>query len=51
MAVVNGQAGIVLMHGGHVSKMISFQLDEQEQRIERIFVVLNPEKLGYIHSS
>lgn len=47
-AVVNGQAGVIIIKGGKPRSVISFQLDESQKRIERIFVVLNPDKLGHV---
>lgn len=50
IAVVNGQAGIIIMKGGKPRSVISFQLDESRQRAQRIFVMLNPDKLKHVQS-
>lgn len=46
--VVNGQAGVMVMKAGVPRSVISFQLDEDGQKVERIFVMLNPDKLNRI---
>ncbi|HTG70405.1 MAG TPA: RNA polymerase sigma-70 factor [Candidatus Udaeobacter sp.] len=48
IAVVNGQAGIIIMKDGKPRSVISFQLDESRQRAQRIFVMLNPNKLKHV---
>jgi RNA polymerase sigma-70 factor (ECF subfamily) len=48
IAVVNGQAGIVIIQDGKPRSVISFQLDESRQRAQRIFVMLNPDKLKHV---
>ena len=48
IAVVNGQAGIIIMKDGKPRSVISFQLDESRQRAQRIFVMLNPDKLKHV---
>lgn len=48
LAVINGQTGIILMEDGQPKSVVSFQLDERQQHIERIFVMLNPDKLGHV---
>lgn len=48
IAVVNGQAGIVIIMDGKLRSVISFQLDESQQRAQRIFVMLNPDKLKHV---
>ncbi|WP_141506544.1 RNA polymerase sigma-70 factor [Paenibacillus luteus] len=47
-ADINGQAGIIIRQDGKIQSVLSFQLDESEQKIERIFVVLNPDKLTHV---
>ncbi|MDQ8734112.1 RNA polymerase sigma factor SigJ [Paenibacillus sp. LHD-38] len=46
--VVNGQAGVVIMKDGKPRSVISFQLDPENQHFERIFVMLNPDKLKHV---
>ncbi len=48
IAVVNGQAGIVIIKDGMPRSVISFQLDESRQRAQRIFIMLNPDKLKHV---
>ncbi|NIK79432.1 RNA polymerase sigma-70 factor (ECF subfamily) [Paenibacillus castaneae] len=45
---VNGQIGILLIQGGMPKSVISFQLDQDERRIERIYVMMNPDKLTHV---
>ncbi|WP_419875645.1 RNA polymerase sigma-70 factor [Candidatus Pristimantibacillus sp. PTI5] len=47
-AIINGQAGIIIMKDGKPRSVISFQLDAENQKIERIFVMLNPDKLKHV---
>lgn len=47
-AIVNGQMGIIIIKDNKPKSVISFQLDEHEQKIERIFVILNPDKLMHV---
>ncbi|MDQ0114754.1 RNA polymerase sigma-70 factor [Paenibacillus harenae] len=48
MALINGQPGIVFYRDGRPLKTISFQLDAAGERIEHIYIVLNPDKLQRI---
>lgn len=48
LASVNGQLGIVTYEAGRVRSVVSFQMDEAKERLERIYVQLNPEKLGHV---
>ncbi|MNV62708.1 ECF RNA polymerase sigma factor SigJ [compost metagenome] len=45
MVLLNGQLGIVIYRDGRPLKAISFQLDAAGERIEHIYIVLNPDKL------
>ncbi|WP_028608320.1 RNA polymerase sigma-70 factor [Paenibacillus harenae] len=47
-AAVNGQTGIILMENGQVKSVLSFQIDEQQGKADKIFILANPEKLGHI---
>lgn len=47
-AVINGQAGLIIMSDNKPKSVISFQLNEHEQKLERIFVLLNPDKLVHV---
>jgi RNA polymerase sigma-70 factor (TIGR02957 family) len=47
-AIVNGQFGIITIIDGKPRSVISFRLDETEQRVERIYVMLNPDKLKHV---
>ncbi len=44
-AWINGQLGFVVTENGRIQKTITFQLDERGEQLERIFVMLNPDKL------
>ncbi|CAH1056407.1 RNA polymerase sigma factor SigJ [Paenibacillus pseudetheri] len=48
MVLLNGQLGIVIYREGRPLKAISFQLDAAGERIEHIYIVLNPDKLQRI---
>ena len=50
LASVNGQLGVVTYEAGRVRSVISFQMDAAKERLERIFVQLNPEKLGHVET-
>lgn len=45
MALINGQTGFVFYKDGRPLKAVSFRLDAAQERIEHIFIVLNPDKL------
>lgn len=47
-ADVNGQAGVIVNQAGMPRSVISFRLDEEGQKVERIYVMLNPDKLKHI---
>ncbi|WP_169084468.1 RNA polymerase sigma-70 factor [Paenibacillus sp. PL91] len=47
-AIVNGQFGIIIKKDGMPRSVISFRLDETEQRVERIYIMLNPDKLKHV---
>ncbi|MGO4547562.1 RNA polymerase sigma-70 factor [Paenibacillus sp. 2TAB23] len=47
-AVVNGQAGIIITLDGKPRSVINFQINAEGNQIERIFVMLNPDKLKHI---
>lgn len=46
--LVNGQRGILQMHEGKVKKVICFATDEEGKAVEKIFIMLNPEKLTHV---
>lgn len=48
LAEINGQTGILLLQNQLLKSTVSFQLDEQQQRVNHIFVMLNPDKLEHI---
>jgi RNA polymerase sigma-70 factor (TIGR02957 family) len=48
MALINGQPGIVFYRDGRPLKAISFKLDAAGERIEHLYIVLNPDKLQRI---
>ncbi|MFM1653312.1 RNA polymerase sigma-70 factor [Brevibacillus sp. B_LB10_24] len=45
---VNGQRGVLLVTDGRPAKEIGFARDEKQDRITRIFVVANPDKLAHL---
>lgn len=47
-AEVNGQAGVIVKQAGMPRSVISFRLDEEGQKVERIYVMLNPDKLKHV---
>jgi len=47
-ADVNGQAGVIVNKAGMPRSVISFRLDEEGQKVERIYVMLNPDKLTHV---
>lgn len=46
--IVNGQQGILQVHDGRPIRVVCFELDSDQEKIKRIYIVLNPEKLTHI---
>lgn len=44
-ALVNGQYGLLLFEEGQLRRVLTFQWDAAGERIERIFQIMNPDKL------
>lgn len=47
---VNNQPGILLTKDGHPTGVLCFEWDAQSMTIERIYVILNPDKLQHINN-
>lgn len=47
-AVVSGQSGLLLLQNGLASRVLTFQWDAAGERIERIYLIMNPDKLAFV---
>lgn len=47
-AEVSGQIGLLLMEDGRPTRVAAFQWDSEGKRVERIYLVMNPDKLTRI---
>ncbi|MCR2807437.1 RNA polymerase sigma-70 factor [Paenibacillus soyae] len=50
-ALVNGQYGLLLFENGEPKRVVTFQWDAAGERIERIFQIMNPDKLTSVTNS
>jgi RNA polymerase sigma-70 factor (ECF subfamily) len=44
-ATINGQLGFVMLENDRIIRVITFQLDERGEQLDRIFIMMNPDKL------
>ncbi|MFD0590574.1 RNA polymerase sigma-70 factor [Paenibacillus sp. GCM10027627] len=47
-AIVSGQSGLLLMNEGLPIKVMTFEWDAKGEQIEKIYFVVNPEKLNHV---
>lgn len=50
-AKVSGQSGLVLLQEGQATRVMTFQWDSSGERIERIYLIMNPDKLTFVTNS
>ncbi|WP_182914429.1 RNA polymerase sigma-70 factor [Paenibacillus sp. 1011MAR3C5] len=47
-ATVSGQAGLLVHQDGQATRVLTFQWDASGEKIERIYLVMNPDKLTHV---
>ncbi|MFF2889901.1 RNA polymerase sigma-70 factor [Paenibacillus sp. NPDC057967] len=47
-AMVSGQSGLLLIQDGHAARVLTFQWDASGEKITRIYLVMNPDKLSHV---
>ncbi|REK69493.1 RNA polymerase sigma factor SigJ [Paenibacillus paeoniae] len=47
-AWISGQSGLLLLQNGHPARVLTFQWDASGEKIERIYLVMNPDKLSHV---
>lgn len=45
---INGQDGIAVFSQGELKMIVQISLNQQEDRIERMYLIVNPDKLAHL---
>lgn len=45
---VSGQTGLMLLQNGQAARVLTFQWDASGEKIDRIYLVMNPDKLSHV---
>ncbi|RJX36872.1 RNA polymerase sigma-70 factor [Paenibacillus pinisoli] len=48
---VSGQIGLMLLQDGQATRVLTFQWDASGEKIDRIYLVMNPDKLSHVTNS